>query len=62
MVNWIDKEPEYDDWPTGKKYFTDDTTIQFDKNSQCIVQPENPEETGEHQLLLRLKNKFVLII
>jgi len=37
MINWIDKEPEFEDWPTGKKYFTDDSTIEYDKMGSCMV-------------------------
>jgi hypothetical protein len=30
MVEFIDKEPEFDDWPTGGQYFTVDKTLKFD--------------------------------
>ena len=29
MTDWIDKEPEFEDWPEGPEYFTKDTTIKF---------------------------------
>lgn len=38
MVNWVDKEPEFEDWPAGgKTLFTDDTTASYDKNEACLV-------------------------
>lgn len=37
MVNWVDKEPEFEAWPVGIKYFTDDTTIKYDKGDSCLV-------------------------
>ena len=37
MVEFIDKEPEFDDWPTGAKYFTTDKTLKYDKSKCCVV-------------------------
>lgn len=47
MTSFIDKEPEFDDWPTTPKYFTNDKTIKFDKSKCCVVQPEKSEEEGK---------------
>lgn len=41
MVTWIDKEPEFDNWPKGFAYFTDDKTIRYDRNHVVVIQPEN---------------------
>ena len=37
MTDFIDKEPEFEEWPTGSKYFTDDKTIRFDKSLATVV-------------------------
>jgi hypothetical protein len=37
MQDWVDKEPEFDQWPTGSNYFTEDKTIRFDKTLNCVI-------------------------
>lgn len=43
MVNWIGKEPEYDNWPTGTNYFNNEEEVKFEKLDSCVVQPEEDE-------------------
>ena len=40
IIEWIDKEPEFEHYPTSSKYFTDDTTVKFDRQSNVMVQPQ----------------------
>lgn len=37
MNEWIDKEPEFDNWPMTPVYFTKDKSLRFDKSTCCIV-------------------------
>jgi len=37
IIEWIDKEPEFENYPTSAKYFTDDKTVKFDRQSNVMV-------------------------
>lgn len=51
MNDWIEKEPEYEEWPSGPEYFTKDQTIKYDKKYSVLSQPEIDIATGESRRL-----------
>lgn len=56
MTKWVDQEPEFDGWPESPKYFTEDKTFKFDKNSNVLVQQEQSETPdGDDTSMVRKK-------
>ena len=47
MSDFIEKEPEFEEWPSGPIYFEKDKTIKYDKKYSVLVQPEFNATTGE---------------
>jgi hypothetical protein len=37
MVSWVDAEPEFDHWPSGTNYFSENKDVAYDKNDSCVV-------------------------
>lgn len=37
MTDWIEKEPEFEEWPSGPIYFLEDKTIKYDKKYAVLV-------------------------